>query len=74
MFFYLEFSNFHPTRTCTENEIECKNSNGFKICVEEKVKDVACAKYSTIICDKKSLPVASIETDESFYNYKKLDK
>ena len=60
--------NYKPTRNCTENEIECRNSYGYKICVEEKLKDVACAKYSTLLCEDDSLFLTRIETDKDFYD------
>ena len=44
--------NFKPSRNCTNNEHECKNSYGHKICVEEKFKQVACAEYWTILCNE----------------------
>ena len=43
--------SFKPTRNCTINEHECKNSYGHKICVDEKVKHIACAVYTTKLCD-----------------------
>ena len=42
--------NFKPTRNCSQREHECENSYGYKICVEEKIKHVACAKYSKKNC------------------------
>ena len=65
--FYIELENYKPTRNCTDKEIECKNSYGYKICVEEKVKDVACAKYSTLLCEDDSLFFLRIHTDKDFY-------
>lgn len=44
-------ANFNPTRKCLENEHECYNSYGYKICVEEKTKYIACARYSLRMCD-----------------------
>ena len=73
-FFLLELANFYPTRNCTENEIECKNSYGYEICVEERFKYVACADYSTFMCDEKSLNVVLLETDESFYKYRNIEE
>ena len=43
--------NFNPTRRCYENEHKCTNSYGYKICVDEKAKNFACAKYSKKLCD-----------------------
>ena len=43
---FLEMANYKPTYTiCSKHE--CRNSYGHKICVDEKVRKVACAKYST---------------------------
>ena len=61
--------NFNPTRKCTENEIECNNSYGYKICVEEKIKHVACADYSTELCDDDSVLVKIIITKKWRYSY-----
>ena len=36
---------------CFKNEYECENSYGYKICVQEKIRFIACAKYSKILCD-----------------------
>ena len=44
-------ANFNPTRKCLENEHECYNSYGCKICVEEKIKFIACASYSPRMCN-----------------------
>ena len=33
-----------------ENEYECENSYGYKICVQEEYKIVACATYSKTFC------------------------
>ena len=53
-FFFTQYilvqENFNPERKCFENEYECENSYGYKICVEEKNKIVACAKYSKKLC------------------------
>ena len=43
--------NFNATRKCSESEHECTNTYGYKICVKEEVKHVACALYSTVSCD-----------------------
>ena len=43
--------NFNPERKCFENEHECTNSYGTKICVQEKFKIVACAIYRKVYCD-----------------------
>ena len=59
---FLVQPNFHPERNCTENEYECENSYGYKICVQEEHKTVACAKYSKIFCN-----------DEAFF-YRYYDK
>ena len=59
--------NYKPTRSCTGSKVECRNSYGYKICVEEKVKDVACATYSTILCEDDSLFLKRIETDKDFF-------
>ena len=64
--FYKELENYKPTRNCTENEIECRNSHGYKICAEEKVKDMACASYSTVLCEDDSLFLTRIETNKYF--------
>ena len=48
---FLVQENFYPERKCFENEYECENSYGYKICVEEKYKTFACAKYSKTLCD-----------------------
>ena len=50
--FLLEKENFNPRTKCVQNEIECKNSYGYKICVQEKTKKFACAKYLTELCDE----------------------
>ena len=51
--------NFNPERKCFKNEYECKNSYGYNVCVEEKYKIIACAKYSKTLCDD----------DTIFYNF-----
>ena len=43
--------NYNATRKCSESEHECTNTYGYKICVKEEVKHVACAQYSTVLCD-----------------------
>ena len=44
--------NFYPERKCFKYEQECENSYGYKICVQEKYKVVACATYnSKTFCD-----------------------
>ena len=43
--------NFNATRKCIESEHECTNTYGYKICVKKEVKHVACAEYSTVLCD-----------------------
>ena len=48
---FQELESFKPMRTCTQTEHECKNSYGYDICVDEKVKRIACAVYTTKLCD-----------------------
>ena len=48
---FLEKENFKLSRKCTKDEHECRNTYGSKICVPEKLKYVACAKYSIKTCD-----------------------
>ena len=48
---FTEMENFNATRKCIESEHECTNTYGYKICVKEEVKYVACAEYSTVLCD-----------------------
>ena len=43
--------NFKLTRSCTKDELVCKNSYGHNICVDKNVERVACAEYFTSLCE-----------------------
>ena len=60
---FLERQNYRPQRNCAENEVECTNSYDRKICVKEEVKDVACARYSNLLCYDDEFHIHTYETD-----------
>ena len=64
-FCYKGLANFNPTKSCAANKIQCENSYGNKICVNEKVKKVACAKYLQRTCDDDSLFLQIIDVENS---------
>ena len=66
-------ANFNPTRKCLENEHECYNSYGYKICVEEKIKFIACASYSPRMCNDNENFYKKI-SDYQFVVFKLLTK
>ena len=43
--------NFKLNRSCTKDEFICKNSYGHNICTDKNLKHVACAEYSTMMCE-----------------------
>ena len=44
-----------------KNEHRCENSYGHKICVDSKIKYVACANYSKLLCDDYSTTIYDYE-------------
>ena len=52
-----EQENYLPKTECEQNEHKCKNSYGKTICVQEKLKTVACFNYPKFLCDDYSVKI-----------------
>lgn len=63
----LALENYNPLRNCTINQHECKNSYGYRICVDKKLKHVACAKYSKNLCNEDKFFSEYVSDDGEIY-------
>ena len=73
VYYITELDNFKLERTCVKNEHECKNSYGNKICVDYKITHIACANYSTSLCDDYSIIIQDYEAKKQFPYHRFLE-